>query len=259
MTARLQYLPVSWLLLAAGGSILSAQTFPLPAVDGVAQVTQLQGQVSVLRESTPWALQVGDTVEIKQVIISGPDGYATFRIADGSTFEVFPNSRLTFRNNPGNWRDLLDVWMGRVKVQIQKFGGQGNPNRIHTPTAVISVRGTAFDVVVEDEDDTTLVSVDEGQVVVQHALMPRNDGKMLNPGDWVRVYKNQPLAAKAGVDKGTIAQYVLRALQEAMYTVMTRSPRSGGGMGGQLPGGGGTLPGDTGSTPPPPPPPPASK
>lgn len=205
----------------------------------------------MLRDSDAWAIHVGDSVQIRQVIITGADGYAMFRVSDGSTFEVFPNSRLTFRSNPGNWRDLLDLWMGRVKVQIHKLGGQANPNRVHTPSAVISVRGTIFDVAVEDEDDTTLVSVEEGQVSVQHALMPRDEGRILNPGDWLRVYKNIPLAGRRGIDKGTVAQYALRALQEAMYTILTRGPRSAGGS---LPGGGGsTLPGDTGSKPPPPP------
>ena len=59
-------------------------------------------------------------------------------------FEVYPNSNVTFRNNPGNWRDLLDVWVGKIKVHIQKLGGQPNPNTVHTPSAIISVRGTDF-------------------------------------------------------------------------------------------------------------------
>lgn len=251
MFSRLRLATTCWLLPAAWGVVLSAQTFPPPPAESAAQVIELQGQVSVLRDTNAWAIQVGDAVQLRQVIITGADGYAVFRVSDGSTFEVFPNSRLTFRNNPGNWRDLLDVWMGRVKVQIHKLGGQANPNRVHTPSAVISVRGTVFDVVVEDDEDTTLVSVEEGQVAVQHALMPRDEGRILNPGDWLRVYKNIPLAARKGIDKGTVVQYALRALQEAMYTIITRNPRSSGV--GKLPGGGTGLPGDTGSTPPPPP------
>ena len=242
---------VCWLLPAAWGVLCSAQSLPSAPSEAAAQVVELQGQVSVLRDSDAWAIHIGDSVQIRQVIITGPDGYALFRVSDGSTFEVFPNSRLTFRSNPGNWRDLLDLWMGRVKVQIHKLGGQANPNRVHTPSAVISVRGTVFDVAVEDEDDTTLVSVEEGEVVVQHALMPRDDGRILNPGEWLRVYKNVPLASRKTIDKGLVVQYALRALQEAMYTIITRSPRS---TGGSLPGGGG-LPGDTGAKPPPPPPP----
>lgn len=249
MVSRYGVAATCWLFATAMPGVLSSQIFPTPAPGSAAQVIELQGQVSVLRESSPWALHIGDQVQIKQIIITGSDGYAVFRVSDGSTFEVFPNSRLTFRNNPGDWRDLLDIWMGRVKVQIQKLGGQANPNRIHTPSAVISVRGTVFDVAVEDDDDTTLVTVEEGQVSVQHALMPRDEGRILNPGDWLRVYKNIPLASRSTVDKGTVIQFALRALQEAMYTIITHSgPRSGAG---RIPGG--TLPGDTGAKTPPPP------
>ena len=39
--------------------------------------------------------------------MTGPDGWGMFQVADGSTFEVFPNSRTVFRANQGDWRDLL--------------------------------------------------------------------------------------------------------------------------------------------------------
>ena len=139
----------AWLVAMLG--VCSAQT--LPGHPGVAaKVLSLTGQVSVLRDSIPWALQAGDEVRPQQVILTGPDGHARFQVSDGSTFEVFPSSRVVFRNNPGNWRDLLDMLIGRVKVHIQKWGGQPNPNNVRTPTAVISVRGTIFEVAVEDED-----------------------------------------------------------------------------------------------------------
>ena len=92
--------------------------------------------------------------------------------------------KVTFRNNGGDWRDLVDVWLGRIRVHIQKLGGEPNPNRVHTPTAVISVRGTTFDVSVNDDDETTFVAVEEGVVTVEHRLMPREGGpKVLKGGD----------------------------------------------------------------------------
>src|SRR5438046_4906707 len=39
-----------------------------------------------------------------QIIVTGAEGYAVFQVADGSTFEVFQNSRVVFRDNPGNWK-----------------------------------------------------------------------------------------------------------------------------------------------------------
>jgi ferric-dicitrate binding protein FerR (iron transport regulator) len=218
----------------------------------------MQGQVSALKEGYPWALNVGDGIPAGRVIVTGPDGYAQFQVSDGSTFEVYPNSRVTFRANGGNWRDFIDVWLGRIRVHIQKPGGLPNPNRIHTPTAVISVRGTIFDVSVNDDDETTFVEVEEGQVCVEHRLMPRSgDPKILNSGDTLLVYRNQPLSARARFDKGRMMQ----VMADFLWNAATRMPRMPGG-GGPVPGGTTppptTLPGDTGGTPPPPPPPPGS-
>ena len=249
-----------WLLLAAMVAVCAAQTPPSPAT-GAAKVVALTGQVFQLRDSGRWALQVGDVVEMRQMILTGPDGFAVFQISDGSTFEAYPNSRVTFRNNPGDWKDLVDVWLGRVKLNIQKWGGAPNHNRVRTPTAVISVRGTVFHVDVEDEDATTLVMVEEGQVAVQHALLPRGEPKLLNPGDWLRVFKNQPLALKS-IDKGAILNHAFRAVADALYTVVYRNPRFPTASGGRIPtsGPGGSpgssapLPGDTSAPPPPPPP-----
>jgi hypothetical protein len=194
---------------------------------------------------------VGDKVQARQVIVTGPDGSAVFELSDGSTFEVYPGSRVVFRNNPGNLRDVLDLWLGRVKVYIQRLGGSPNPNRVHTPTAVISVRGTVFDVSVEEEDTATLVVVEEGEVAVQHALLPRGDPKIVRAGEYLRIYKDAPIAYRRGIDKGSAIQHALRGLADALQTVVYRTPRTGSPLPGGTPGGGTGLPGDTGSTPPP--------
>jgi hypothetical protein len=220
--------------------------------DSAATVIVLTGSVSLMRDSTPWALAEGSPIRPGQLVITGPDGYAKFQVFDGSTFEVFPNSKVVFRNNPGNWKDMLDLVLGRIKVQIQKLGGQPNPNRVHTPTAIISVRGTIFDVTVDD-GDSTLVVVEEGLVEVAHRRIPGS--KLVGPGEWLRVSKDEPLARQR-VGKGSVIQAVLRAASDAVYVILT-NPGSPTGGGTTPPPGGGPLPGDHGSKTPPPPPPPS--
>ena len=229
MSLRRRYSPARWLLFAA--ACIGAA--PVNAESGAAKVVTLTGQVSVLRDDSPWVLNVGDSVQPRQIIISGPDGFAVFQVSDGSTFEVFPNARVVFRENAGSWRDLLDVLLGRVKVHIQKMGGQPNYNRVRTPTAVISVRGTIFDVAVEDEDDTTLVTVEEGQVGVQHLLRPGPE-RILNEGESIRVFRNQPLA-QATLDKNSILREMLRRAEQAAYEIIYRSPLPGGPGGAGCP------------------------
>jgi hypothetical protein len=245
-------------LLAAASSLVCLAQFPsfhLPALDGekyAAQAVSITGQVSVMRDTQPWAISVGDSIQVQQMILTGEDGHAQFQVSDGSTFEVFPNSRVIFRKNPGNWKDLIDLLVGRVRVHIEHFGNTPNPNRILTPTAVISVRGTTFDVSVSDDDETTEIDVEEGTVEVDHALLPRGAPATLHTGDHIIVRKSEPIAHSM-IDKGVIARQVLRAVMDAITTMSTRGARVGG-TGGVS--GGPIGVGDTGKTVPPPPPPP---
>jgi hypothetical protein len=208
-----------------------------------ATVLEQNGMVSLEldgRQLKP--LFTGDEISPNHVIVTGVDGYARFRVADGSTFEVFPNARVVFRQRAGNWRELLNVFLGRVKVWIQHAPGQPNPNDVSTPTAVISVRGTVFDVTVEDDDGTTLVTVDEGVVNVRNLTAP-GDPVTLSQGELVRVYRNQPLRAKA--DTGGAVHKMLNAARDALWQVMIdRNGRTT--VPGTVPGSGGGAQGDKG-------------
>jgi hypothetical protein len=238
------YALVCGLLVIAAAQICSAQLFPV-SPDAAAKVITMTGQVSVLRDSEPWALNVGDLVQAQQVILTGPDGYAKFQTSDGSTFEVYPSSNIIFRKNPGSLHDLLDLFVGRVKVHIQRWGGQPNPNRVMTPTAVISVRGTIFDVSINDDDETTIVSVEEGSVEVRHALKP-GAAKIVNAGESLHVYRDEPLAQSV-IDKNELFHRIMRGLGDAAYRVAISPP---GHVGLEIP----TGPGPSGEHAPPPPP-----
>ncbi|MGD1070824.1 MAG: FecR domain-containing protein [Bryobacteraceae bacterium] len=235
------------LLTACAG--LRAQ-FPTDP-DGTAKLMVFTGQVSVLKDGTAWALNLGDSVRPQQIVVTGPDGYAQFKVADGSTFEVFANSKVVFRANQGDWRDLMEVWLGKVRVKIEHFGGLPNNNRVRTPSAVISVRGTVFDVEVEDVTDTTLVVDEEGSVSVRHLLKPSE--KVLNPGEFVRVYKDQALVKQ--IDKGGIMRRALRTTADVIYQVAVEEAKQGPSVGHTT-----TTPvpppASKGPTNPPPPPPP---
>jgi ferric-dicitrate binding protein FerR (iron transport regulator) len=226
-----------------------------PDLNGAARLMSFTGQISYMRGSDLWALNIGDTVQPQQVIVTGPDGYGVFQVSDGSTFEVFPKSKVIFRQNRGDWKDLLEVWLGKVRVQIEHPGGLPNNNKVRTPSAVISVRGTIFDVEVEDEDGTTLVLDEEGQVEVRHILRA-GDPVVLNPNQYIRVYKNEPIAKRL-VDKGGLLQRAARALSDVLYQEALNAERGGGGGLGRTVATAPGSPADTKNGNPAPPPPPA--
>jgi hypothetical protein len=254
---------VRTLLIAAAVSVCLA---PLRAQDAKATVLAQTGQVSVMsdvRGMDAQPLSQGMTVKPQQMIVTGPDGFARFQVSDGSTFEVFSNARLVFRPTLANWKDLLNIVLGRVKVFIQHAPGKFNHNDVSSPTAVISVRGTVFDVIVEDSEGTTLVTVDEGLVDVRNQTAA-GDPRRLNPGEYVRVFRNQPLAI-AKPDKSNAVQMVLRAGRDAIIQVLRGRQVNGGVAGGPVPvgaqgdkgkGGTSTTPGAPPAPPGAPPPPP---
>jgi hypothetical protein len=191
----------------------------------------VQGRVSVLRDGglREWAIDVGEKVKVREIIVTKKDGHALFQVSDGSTFEVFPNSRIVFRNNERDWSELLDAILGRVRVHVEHKGDVPNPNKIHTPTAVISVRGTTFDISVDD-DETTVVQVEEGRVDVRHSRL--GGTKTLNPGDQLTVYRDTAIAKSHGGK-------VLQVVRMAVDAVIAGAGRSSGGGIGSL--GGGTV------------------
>jgi FecR protein len=214
-------------LLVAVAVLVSPAALLAQGFGAAAKLIEMTGRVSVLKDGTEWAKTTGDLVEPKQIIITGDDGYAKFQLADGSTFEVFKNTKAIFRDTPG-WTEMLNVLIGRVKVYIEHKNGP-NPQKVTTQTAVISVRGTVFYVDVEDEDATTFVSVDEGIVNVRHQRFGGN-GVELHTGDSIRVFKDQPLART--VDKGNVARVALRAAVQAVYDALYRRSIPGGGSSG---------------------------
>jgi hypothetical protein len=254
------------MLLLAALTIVCVSTQPIG--NGLARVILETGQVSVLR-GVPQALFVGDFVKRQERIVTGHDGYARFEVADGSIFEVFPDSNVVFHDNPTpTYKDLLNVFIGRIKVYIQHLNGP-NYNSVTTPTAVISVRGTVFVVDVEDDDGTTVVAVDEGLVQVRNQTAPGAE-PLLKPGDTIRIYRGQPLIARL-VDHNGMMRAIMRVAEDTIRLIAQRG--SGGGLpgGGGVPGTGGGGQGDrlpksgspsgtgssNGSSGPPAPPPPA--
>jgi hypothetical protein len=102
---------------------------------------------------------------------------------------------------------------------------------------VISVRGTVFDVVVEDDDGTTLVTVDEGVVTVRNSTAPGNMVQ-LQQGDFVRVFRGQPLMGKQ-IDKGNAMRMAMKAVRDAIWQIMVQRQGAIGPIpGGSAPGSG---------------------
>ena len=229
-SARL-YLLAS-LLLAAMSAVpeICAQTSPLalqaqtsPVDSHVTQpyqayVVAVSGKVTRIRDQQPWVLISGEKIPIQQSIITGSDGYARLEVAGGASFEIFSNSHVVFRQNAASAGDLLDVLAGRVRIHLCPTLGQPQ-QRIYTRAAVISTTHAPATVALAvDEDDTVRIDVIEGEVRVQHALLPRNDPVLVKAIDAILVHQDEPISRR--VDRGALYRYTVKSLRD-LWTAIT--------------------------------------
>ncbi len=204
---------------SAIASFLSAQTGPVDSSamrPYEAYVTAAQGQVSIVRDQRPWAISSGERIPIQRLITTGPDGYAHLEVNGGASFEVYANSRVAFRQNAATAGDLLDVFAGRVKVHL-KPGPAELQQRVLCAVAAISSLGPATIAIAVDEDETARIDVLEGEVRVQHRLLPRSDPTVVKAIDAILVERNQQLSRR--VDRGTLYRYTLKPLHDLFSAV----------------------------------------
>ncbi len=210
---------VGWLIALGSAATLFAQNpaTPFPAIDpNGARAISVSGQVSGLRDGQPWALSTGDRIPIQQVITSGSDGYAHFRVAGGSSFEIFANSRVVFRQNAANGADLLDVLAGRVRIHLQPAPGQLQ-QRVLCPVAAITANQPATIALAIDEDDNVRIDVIEGAIRVQHALLPRSEPLLVTAVDAILVQKDQQISRR--LDRGSLYRYTVKPLKDVLSAI----------------------------------------
>ena len=229
---------VAWMAVASAPA--RAQLGP-----ETARVATLTGRVSLERAGELWVLAAGQTVNAGQVVVTGPDGYAQLALSDHSIIEVFSNSRLIFRANQFNWHELLDLYLGKVRLQIHKLTNGDPPYRVTTPTAVISIRGTVLDVDVSPTQET-LVQVETGSVGVRHRLLPGKE-VIVESGQSLQVVPNVPLAAAKITAPLLAIGRIVRAAADSLASIRQPGGRASGSPTSSPSGGGGAP---TGAPPP---------
>ena len=182
-----------------------------------ARATVVTGKVTRTHDEQPWALSAGERVPIQQVISTGPDGYAHFEVAGGSSFDVFANSRVVFRQNAARAGDLLDVIEGRVRVHLRPQPGQPQ-QRILTPSAWISTGQEATVAIAIDEDAAMRIDVLEGEVSVRHTLLPRSEPTIVRAVDAILVRSDQQISRR--LDRGSLYRYTVKPLHD-LWTAVT--------------------------------------
>jgi hypothetical protein len=144
------------------------QSSPSDAPLANSTVADFKGNVQVQLPNRASSAPTRGQVLPPESVISSEDGRILLRLEDGSEVLVHPHTRLVLKQpSSTNWQ-RLQLWLGRIRVSIQKRVNRSPAFEIGTPSAVISVRGTRFTVQV-DRHNVTRVDVEEGVVELKNA------------------------------------------------------------------------------------------
>jgi hypothetical protein len=153
------------------------------------------------------------TVHVGDQIHTGPGGTVTLTLPDSSYMVITENSTVTIQDFwTTSYRNIVDVMMGKVRFYIQRLGGRPNPYRVQTPTALIAVRGTIFEVTSYDPK-LTEVSCLEGSVTVETLGLPNRE-VILEAGKHTMVQPGAPPVMPIAMNEALIQNRVIPIIRK---------------------------------------------
>jgi hypothetical protein len=155
-------------------------------------VTHITGNVRVKPENGLFRpLLEGDKLSGGETVLTGPNSFAGFKLADGSMLSEQASSKLKFGRlaaygKTGMVSTELNLEGGRLEAGASKQIGPAGGFRVITPVAVAGLRGTAFRLNVSEDGKTLHSEVLQGVVGVaaesQEVLVAKAEGTVAELG-----------------------------------------------------------------------------
>ena len=215
-------------------------------------VALVQGEARMqLRGKGDWiSLKAGDHIPPRSNLRTGRDGAVEIKYEDGSSLLLRSHTEVTIIEawKTRTSRLLRDFFLsaGRVTAKVQSVMGRSSRFRIHTPTAIASVRGTEFRVTVDKEHETCVevlksrVTVDTATKVINLAqgegariknparpLPPRKLLLAPNPVGLESLYNTAPVISLASVGGAQAYRVMVAKDEQGKQLVWEREVRRG--------------------------------
>jgi len=176
-------------LCAAQAQVPAPGPSPVPFAGAI--VSEWKGEVHVQLPGTNMSRPLRGQVLPSGTVLDIGDGRLVLVLrTDESEILVQPHTRLVVKEpEPGNW-NAVEILLGRVRAYIRKRTGGAPPFQMGTPSAVIAVRGTRFDVEVNGRG-VSEVDVFDGLVEVASSTIP-GSSVLVSPGFSTRVGMGTP-------------------------------------------------------------------
>ncbi len=196
---RLAAPAMSGLLLAMATLLIVYSIFTLgpaaPDLGSKCTLSVLSGQIEVMPPGTASWQPAGDgmTLDAGVRVKTGDDSRAVLTFFEGSTIELEPGTDIEVESVVGGDGEspqiVMKQWLGRTWNRVVKKIDPGSRYEIQTPSACALVRGTLFEVDV-DEDGFTTVRTFDGLV----SVIAEEEEVHVPAGHQVNVESGQPPA-----------------------------------------------------------------
>lgn len=130
-----------------------------------ATISDCKGRIQLNLPGQPPSVPSRGEVLPPGTLLETSSGRLLLRLSDGSQILIGPRTRLLLQQPVPSDRSYFQILIGRIRAFINKRTGGAGPFQLGTPSAVIAVRGTDFEIDV-NRLHVTEVDVFEGLVEV---------------------------------------------------------------------------------------------
>lgn len=181
--------------------------------EGTAIVRDAVGVVEVIRQGsgTPEVLAEGATLRPGDTVTTGARSRALLRFSDGSAMRLYQGSQLRIEDlqttPAGSTVTQLQVTVGAFFAKIRKMVARDSSFTVQTPVLTLGVRGTAFQMAVNETQGD--LQVGEGAVAITRRVAVPEPGLVR--------YVDDTRTVDAGKQAVAAAMTLVRPLTPAQY------------------------------------------
>jgi len=134
----------------AAGLLIAAFVSTQALAAEIGRVKTVAGHASIVRGAATLPATPGQTLNVKDVLTTGPDGRIGVTFIDNSRFSVGPNAHVSlaefeFDDTTHKGRSLTQVDRGSLAIVSGQIAKENkDAMKVKTPTSLLAARGTRF-------------------------------------------------------------------------------------------------------------------
>jgi hypothetical protein len=134
----------------AAGLLIAAVVSTQALAAEIGRVKTVAGHASIVRGAATLPATPGQTLNVKDVLTTGPDGRIGVTFIDNSRFAIGPNARVSlsefeFDDTTHKGKSLTQVDRGSLAIVSGQIAKENrDAMKVKTPTSLLAARGTRF-------------------------------------------------------------------------------------------------------------------